>query len=1175
MINLEPPSKKARTTSDERTPPQPQPTPSSSWQEDPRAMNDLPEDQQSVMPEFRRHWHQIRTRFNRRNRLLDWYNYRLSSLQPQEMIQHLDEIFTDQSTVFKLNVSFGFILRNNETGELQYHYASRNNNHLFDSPFQITTAADLQPVREALRDIDVLEWVRQQRPNSKWIVDQVTNVTFFITKLRGHPIGRGSDLPAYLSKNNGLIPLNRSAETGKVYNDNLCFFRALALHNGCHLKNLERDAKHYYERYRKSQPEKKKFCGVKLKELHDLEHLYEINIFVYSLEPTKGDGEEEDDNQDDTDAKPEIAAQLIYRSLCHYTSTLYLNLHQRHFSYIKDMKTYSKSYCCSRCGKFWKHVGMLNRHERTCEAKVHYAFPGGAYKTPPTIFQLLEDEGFSIPTELKYFPYRATFDFECMFSSTTGLNDTEKLTWNAKHIPLSVSVCSNVPGYDQPKCFVSNGDSKQLVKEMIEYLVKISEESYRLLKEEFLFLFEAIDEKLEQLKQTVPRPTTESNIDLGAQEDSGDEGEDLLETDEEEEDIESETKEDRAFLDDEVEEQGPSFYRALDREREEQSDDDQEYIDDKPVNNPEPKNKKDHPLKKLRDRLEEYLKELPVLGFNSGKYDLNAVKEFLFPVLVENEEVLFTIKRNNNFMCLKTEHLRFLDVTNFLAPGFSYDMFLKAYECPQTKGFFPYEWMDSLDKLQHNALPPHEAFFSSLRNENISTEDYQYCQQVWSNNNMQTLKDFLVWYNNLDVHPFCDALDKMCAFWKNKNIDMLRQGISIPGVTLTYLFTTLESGIFFSLFDEKNKDLYYLFKKNMVGGPSIIFHRYHEKDKTKIREKEMTDQGKEPTTCQKIVGYDANALYLWAIMQNMPTGSFTRRREDTGFKRESTSKMATEWLEWKAHEGGIHIRHQTNNTEKRIGERRIPVDGFHSPSQTVFQFHGCWWHGHNCHLTQGKEMNEKRKKPMVELLKETKDISKYIKDQGYKLIEMWECQWRRLKRTPAVQQFLNTKFRRPLDHHKNLSEDQILTAIRNESLFSVVECDIRVPDHLRPKFSEMCPIFKNLDISREDIGPYMQAFAEEQKIMSRPRRSLIGSYFGEKILLATPLIKWYLDHGLEVTHIYQVVEYTPEPCFKPFGEAVSDARRAGDVDPNKAIIADTMKLVSCYFIKENWSGNMF
>ena len=90
----------------------------------------------------------------------------------------------------------------------------------------------------------------------------------------------------------------------------------------------------------------------------------------------------------------------------------------------------------------------------------------------------------------------------------------------------------------------------------------------------------------------------------------------------------------------------------------------------------------------------------------------------------------------------------------------------------------------------------------------------------------------------------------------------------------------------------------------------------------------------------------------------------------------------------------------------------------------------------------------------------------------------------------------------------------------------------------------------------------MQAFAEEHNLMSRPRRSLIGSYFGEKILLATPLIKWYLEHGLEVTRIYQVIQYTPVPCFKPFGDAVSDARREGDRDVNKAIIADTMKLVS-------------
>ena len=90
---------------------------------------------------------------------------------------------------------------------------------------------------------------------------------------------------------------------------------------------------------------------------------------------------------------------------------------------------------------------------------MHYQFPGGAYKTPPTIFQLLEDEGLIIPDHLKIFPYRATFDFKCMFTAETELNNTEKLMCNSKHIALSGSVCSTVPDYDQPKCFVSDGSS--------------------------------------------------------------------------------------------------------------------------------------------------------------------------------------------------------------------------------------------------------------------------------------------------------------------------------------------------------------------------------------------------------------------------------------------------------------------------------------------------------------------------------------------------------------------------------------------------------------------------------------------------------------------------------------------------------------------------------------------
>ena len=187
--------------------------------------------------------------------------------------------------------------------------------------------------------------------------------------------------------------------------------------------------------------------------------------------------------------------------------------------------------------------------------------------------------------------------------------------------------------------------------------------------------------------------------------------------------------------------------------------------------------------------------------------------------------------------------------------------------------------------------------------------------------------------------------------------------------------------------------------------------------------------------------------------------------------------------------------------------------------------------------------------------------SNYIKDKGYKLVEMYECEWLRLTRTKLhVYEFLCNKLQRPLDRYVTLNEKIILSAITNALLFGVVECDICVLETLKQKFLEMLPIFKNTETFREGIGAYMKAFAEEHNAMARPCRSLIRSYLEEKIL-ATLLIKWYLEHRLKVTKIYQIIQHTPVPFFKPFGDAVLDASRDGDCNVNKAIIADTIKLV--------------
>ena len=89
----------------------------------------------------------------------------------------------------------------------------------------------------------------------------------------------------------------------------------------------------------------------------------------------------------------------------------------------------------------------------------------------------------------------------------------------------------------------------------------------------------------------------------------------------------------------------------------------------------------------------------------------------------------------------------------------------------------------------------------------------------------------------------------------------------------------------------------------------------------------------------------------------------------------------------------------------------------------------------------------------------------------------------------------------------------------------------------------------------------MQAFAEQHDIMTTPRRTLIGSYKGDKILLGTPLLKFYLDQGLVVSRVHRAVQWRSHPWLEPFADFMSTSRRAAVADPNQKILGETAKLV--------------
>ena len=88
------------------------------------------------------------------------------------------------------------------------------------------------------------------------------------------------------------------------------------------------------------------------------------------------------------------------------------------------------------------------------------------------------------------------------------------------------------------------------------------------------------------------------------------------------------------------------------------------------------------------------------------------------------------------------------------------------------------------------------------------------------------------------------------------------------------------------------------------------------------------------------------------------------------------------------------IQHARNIGEFVIPGTRYKADGYIKSSNTIFEFHGDFWHG-NPELYDENEMNPRVGITYGELYNQTLAKSKIILDKGYNLIEIWENDWKK------------------------------------------------------------------------------------------------------------------------------------------------------------------------------------
>ena len=116
------------------------------------------------------------------------FNYAVEILNETIVNEKLDLFFNNLNCAAKVNLAFGFILKNIEDGGFRYFYAHENNTLLDQSNF-LCTPDDLSKLEDLLNKTDVIESFSRERMNTKWRFYKLTNLTVFAALLEDVPMG--------------------------------------------------------------------------------------------------------------------------------------------------------------------------------------------------------------------------------------------------------------------------------------------------------------------------------------------------------------------------------------------------------------------------------------------------------------------------------------------------------------------------------------------------------------------------------------------------------------------------------------------------------------------------------------------------------------------------------------------------------------------------------------------------------------------------------------------------------------------------------------------------------------------------------------------------------------------------------------------------------------------------
>ena len=341
------------------------------------------------------------------------FNFAMSTFDNSLINKKLDLVFKGLNCAAKVNLAFGFVLKYVEDGSCRYFYAHENNTVVERSKL-VSTPDDITNLKEKLQKMDIVDLCTRERTNTKWKFYKLTNLTVFAALLIDVPMGCiDSVLPEPLLKNQNVNCLTFEKATRKRYNDNLCLFRAVALHlvGNERLEETSKIFKIFLNNCGEGDPSK--FQGVHMTDIPKVEAMLQLNIFLYDIDFVGG----------------ELIGELA-RSFRKFDKNVQLLRYNNQICYVIDINSFFKSFCCSTCDTIFSKTGNLERHLITCSERVKNIYPKNVYQLRETLFENLDSFNIPYREDPNLFKNLAVFDFESICVKEETYKETNyKMEW--------------------------------------------------------------------------------------------------------------------------------------------------------------------------------------------------------------------------------------------------------------------------------------------------------------------------------------------------------------------------------------------------------------------------------------------------------------------------------------------------------------------------------------------------------------------------------------------------------------------------------------------------------------------------------------------------------------------------------------------------------------------------